>query len=164
MQFMPELFTKLCCRSLHKFALASHSNICSCSSDLHTEHKQKFRCISKRHAHNVFPTYFLSIKRWTCLKHAQVTVLAFSTAHPVNNILFGIVHQKDNLVLHWQNCIIKNLDSTIYLTRSYAALRAADLDWIVGPGYSLGRVHSGEKQWKTNLEPWKTNLEPWKTM
>ena len=23
-------------------------------------------------------------------------------------------------------------------TRSYAALRAADLDWIVGPGYSLG--------------------------
>ena len=23
-------------------------------------------------------------------------------------------------------------------TRSYAALRAADLDWTVGPGYSLG--------------------------
>ena len=23
-------------------------------------------------------------------------------------------------------------------TRSYAALQAADLDWIVGPGYSLG--------------------------
>ena len=23
-------------------------------------------------------------------------------------------------------------------TRSYAALRAADLEWIVGPGYSLG--------------------------
>ena len=31
------------------------------------------------------------------------------------------------------------------ITRSYAALRAADLDWIVGPGYSLGWVHSGEK-------------------
>ena len=31
----------------------------------------------------------------------------------------------------------------ILYTRSYAALRAADLDWIVGPGYSLGRVHSG---------------------
>ena len=30
-------------------------------------------------------------------------------------------------------------------TRSYAALRAADLHWIVGQGYSLGRVHSGEK-------------------
>ena len=27
----------------------------------------------------------------------------------------------------------------ITITRSYAALRAADLDWIVGPGYSLGR-------------------------
>ena len=26
-------------------------------------------------------------------------------------------------------------------TRSYAALWAADLDWIVGPGYSMGRVH-----------------------
>ena len=51
-------------------------------------------------------------------------------------------------------------------TRSYAALRAADLDWIVGPGYSLGRVHSGEKPWKTNMEPWKTmetNQKPWKT-
>ena len=23
-------------------------------------------------------------------------------------------------------------------TRSYGALRAADLDWIIGPGYSLG--------------------------
>ena len=27
----------------------------------------------------------------------------------------------------------------IMITRSYAALRAADLDWIVGPGYSSGR-------------------------
>ena len=35
--------------------------------------------------------------------------------------------------------------SSFPLTRSYAALWAADLDWIVGPGYSLGRVHSGEK-------------------
>ena len=54
-----------------------------------------------------------------------------------------------------------------FLTRSYAALRAADLDWIVRPGYSLGRVHSGEKPWKTNMEPWKTmetNQKPWKTM
>ena len=29
--------------------------------------------------------------------------------------------------------LAKDLDN-----RSYAALRAADLDWIVGPGYSLG--------------------------
>ena len=27
----------------------------------------------------------------------------------------------------------------IIITRSYAALRAADLGWIVGPGYSPGR-------------------------
>ena len=40
---------------------------------------------------------------------------------------------------------IINIILTIIITRSYAALRAADLDWIVGPGYSLGRVHSGEK-------------------
>ena len=61
--------------------------------------------------------------------------------------------------------IVNNIIITIIsLTRSYAALRAADLDWIVGPGYSLGRGHSGEKTWKTNLEPWQTNLEPWKTM
>ena len=26
----------------------------------------------------------------------------------------------------------------IFLTRSCAALRAADLDWIIGPGYNLG--------------------------
>ena len=26
----------------------------------------------------------------------------------------------------------------IIITRSYAALWAADLEWIVGPGYSLG--------------------------
>ena len=38
-----------------------------------------------------------------------------------------------------------SLISSFKSTRSYAALRAADLDWIVGPGYSLGRVHSGEK-------------------
>ena len=49
-------------------------------------------------------------------------------------------------------------------TRSYAALRAADLDWIVEPGYSLGRVHSGERPWKTNLEPWKTMETKLKTM
>ena len=28
------------------------------------------------------------------------------------------------------------------ITRSYAALRAADLDWVIGPGYSSG----GNKQ------------------
>ena len=29
-------------------------------------------------------------------------------------------------------------DSFFVRTRSYAALRAADLDWIIGPGYNLG--------------------------
>ena len=34
---------------------------------------------------------------------------------------------------------------TIIVTRSYAALRAADLGCIVRPGYNMGRVHFGEK-------------------
>ena len=33
-------------------------------------------------------------------------------------------------------------------TRSYAALRAADLDWIVGPGYSLGQYILGKNHEK----------------
>ena len=35
--------------------------------------------------------------------------------------------------------INKRLLGLVLNTRSYAALRAADLDWIVGPGYSSGR-------------------------
>ena len=41
---------------------------------------------------------------------------------------------------------------TFIITRSYAALRAADLDWIVGPGFSLGG-YILEKTMKTNLKP-----------
>ena len=41
-----------------------------------------------------------------------------------------------------------HVGNSLLQTRSYAALRAADLDWIVGPGYSLGRVHSGKKTMK----------------
>ena len=33
-------------------------------------------------------------------------------------------------------------------TRSYAALRAADLDWIIGPGYSSGGYILGENHEK----------------
>ena len=33
---------------------------------------------------------------------------------------------------------ITNTIIIIIIPRSYAALRAADLEWIVGPGYSLG--------------------------
>ena len=53
--------------------------------------------------------------------------------------------------------IVQLLSKTIvWMTRSYAALRAADLDWIIGPGYSSGGYIFGGKPWKTNLEPWKT--------
>ena len=33
---------------------------------------------------------------------------------------------------------IITIATIVIITRSYAALRAADLEWIVGPGYSLG--------------------------
>ena len=36
------------------------------------------------------------------------------------------------------NTVITVIAIVITVTRSYAALRAADLDWIVGPGYSPG--------------------------
>ena len=61
-------------------------------------------------------------------------------------------------------------------TRSYAALRAADLGWIVGPGYSLGgyileKNHENQPGIMKNHEnrpgtlknqpgTMKTNLEP----
>ena len=64
----------------------------------------------------------------------------------------------------------------IIYTRSYAALRAADLDWIVGPGYNSGGYilekfhekptwnHENQpgsmKNHETNQEPLITNLEP----
>ena len=47
-------------------------------------------------------------------------------------------------------------------TRSYAALRAEDLDWIVGPWYSLGRVHSWEKPTWNHDKPTWNHEKPWK--
>ena len=62
-------------------------------------------------------------------------------------------------------------------TRSCAALRAADLDWIIGPGYSLSRyileknhekpTWHHEKPWKTmknREEPTWNHEKPWKSM
>ena len=45
--------------------------------------------------------------------------------------------------------ILKELNEICHLfiiTRSYAALRAADLDWIVGLDYSLGGYIFGDSQ------------------
>ena len=50
--------------------------------------------------------------------------------------------------------------SLIINTRSYAALRAADLDWIVGPGYSSGR-YILEKNMKNQPGTWNQE-KPWK--
>ena len=44
---------------------------------------------------------------------------------------------------------LTNLDVQKFLkTRSYAALRAADLDWIIRPGYSSGGYILGENHEK----------------
>ena len=46
------------------------------------------------------------------------------------------------------------------------SLYLLDLDWIVGPGYSLGGG-TNQKPWKTMKPPWKimeTNQKPWKTI
>ena len=53
---------------------------------------------------------------------------------------------KDVLDCQLEDGIYKLFRHNFNSTRSYAALRVADLEWIVGPGYSLGQVHSGEKQ------------------
>ena len=72
----------------------------------------------------------------------EMVILA---SRPVGGYLGGetargldYLEQDSSLVIETDLCLFSS-------TRSYAALRAADLDWIVGPGYSLGRVHSGEK-------------------
>ena len=43
-----------------------------------------------------------------------------------------------NLIIIVDVIILLLLVIIIIITRSYAALLAADLDWIVGPGYSSG--------------------------
>ena len=50
----------------------------------------------------------------------------------------------ENLLLYL--CI--SLCLIVFCTRSYAALRAADLDWIIGPGYSSGGYILGENHEK----------------
>ena len=90
-----------------------------------------------------------AMARWSMQRHRKYHVLSWQTLS-INKVT---THRS------WSWCL--------YSTRSHAALWAADLDWIVGPRYSLGWVLSGKKPWKTNLEPWntmETNQKPWKTM
>ena len=62
------------------------------------------------------------------------------------------------------------LSSQIIVTRSYAAFRAADLEWMVGPGYSLGwyileKNHENQPRTMKNHEkPTWNHEKPWKTM
>ena len=79
---------------------------------------------------------------------------------PVNDT-FQMTASKLSLTSQWQfQMTPSKLSLTVQwqfsATRPKPAYGRQGLDWIVGPGYSLGRVHSGGKPWKTNLEPWKT--------
>ena len=61
---------------------------------------------------------------------------------PFSHIRY-VLHQLFNLLSARLSTLIVMLTFTCQVwafkyTRSYAALRAADLDWIVGQGYSLG--------------------------
>ena len=79
---------------------------------------------------------------------------------------FGFVSFSDSYLTLYAPCLVIKTHSMPFLvgfshiciTRSYAALRAADLDWIVGPRYSLGRVHSG----KNHEKPTWNHEKPWK--
>ena len=48
--------------------------------------------------------------------------------------------------LSFELVMIITANIIIIITRSCAALRAADLDWIIGPGYSSGRRGAGGGQ------------------
>ena len=54
------------------------------------------------------------------------------------DIVRGGQLKKDPVYTTWKQFKVQII-SIFEKTRSYAALRAADLDWIVGPGYSSGR-------------------------
>ena len=47
----------------------------------------------------------------------------------------------------------------IIITMSYAVLQAADLDWIVGPGYTSGGYILEKKNMKKQPGTMKTNLK-----
>ena len=104
---------------------------------------------------------FLLTKGWLSLWHQKVHYYnEISTS--ISAGLFLAAVQMAGLVT-LTRCII----TTIIFTRSYAALRAADLEWIVGLGYSfcgyiLEKNHA-KPTWN-HEKPWKTNLEPWKSM
>ena len=57
------------------------------------------------------------------------------------------------------NLLLYSLQFDIIYTRSYAALRAADLDWIVRPGYSSDG-YILEKNHENQPGTMKTDLEP----
>ena len=65
-----------------------------------------------------------------------------------------------SLVLNWKDhhIIIVVVTLLVIITRSYATLGAADLDWIAGPGYSSNRYILD----KNNEKPTLNHEKPWK--
>ena len=76
------------------------------------------------------------LEEWTALK-IVCPRLSSLTHRPLatsanSNSLFPVSHH------HCHRHLTTISSPSSFITRSYAALRAADLDWIVGPGYNLG--------------------------
>ena len=75
------------------------------------------------------------------------------------NICLGLLSNTDGLemeIYKWHNY----LAPFIWITRSYAALRAADLDWIIGPGYSFGG-YILEKNHEKPRKTMRNHEKPW---
>ena len=73
----------------------------------------------------------------------------FTSHHMLPEIIAGVQEFLDALPsLKTMFKIIIDVFKILLPTRSYAALRAADLDWIIGPGYSSGGYILGENHEK----------------
>ena len=89
-------------------------------------------------------------KAWSEWSHLSKQISLISSESLALCVLMFMCPNVRWLLLYvWYHKKFKN-------TRSYAALWAADLEWIVGPGYSLGGYILEKNHEKTNLELWKT--------
>ena len=87
-----------------------------------------------------------------------LALVTLSVGPQLKGVIYLIVCVNVFLGLGFTRCLLRILwlRGLLVRTRSYAALRAADLDWIVRPGYSSGR-YIGEKTMKNQPGTMKTH-------
>ena len=96
------------------------------------------------------------LSNWKGLKHFLEISLLLCVNHNICSWYFRKLPKKFETI-GWQWLTLPWRDGKgegkvwtlkfIWTTRSCAALRAADLDWIVGPEYSLGGYIFGDHNW-----------------